>query len=451
LVLNATGSLLLAVAVWGQQPAARPARLAVVLKTPGVRLGEPLPFRIELRDALNIAALAHKDFSVRVEALCESKGQWERTLVIRKGQNGVDGAAEVRTLGICLLKASHPELREDAAHFRVRPPARKSAAPVLWAALRPPDASGWFRFARFQPPGPAEDLFLDLCYSIEGAKPSANGSDPVRIEAILSDDAPQEVKIRLHASGGVLQPSELRIPPGGYHAAAVLTAQNPCKILVRCLSVTPSRVRLRSGHASEIEFLQALGPMLLAASPPELPLGESTEIQARFRGLNKESIRLDETRRVRFQLLRGLGDFAAPEVQAAAGAFDVVTRFVPRQTGMILISASAWPFPETEATPVTVIFPLWAFVTAAAGGFAGGLLNFYYRRKKGLKWALLAAAVSALGGALYFWFIHLRISPELPAIAISHPVPVFVITACLALGLIEAGAALKGLGAKPAR
>src|SRR5262245_15027819 len=99
--------------------AAPPVRLAVDADAKSIQLGQNASLTISLRDAYNNNATAGKDYGVTLQVSLGNAPPSQEFVWIREGQNSVVAKVSPPQPGIFLVKASHPELREDAMYIQV--------------------------------------------------------------------------------------------------------------------------------------------------------------------------------------------------------------------------------------------------------------------------------------------------------------------------------------------
>jgi hypothetical protein len=219
-------------------------------------------------------------------------------------------------IGVLVIKASHPELREGSAFVAVRVGAslrdhesetratRAAAVRVgRWRAVRtvqlPP--------VRSTPTPPAiPSLFLR--YGHEGAKLTANGRDADSIEAFLAEPLATDLAIRISAPGGTLSQNPIRIPAGEVFGESSLTASGPGArtITIRMASLQPPGVaNLVEGREAKVTFSVAIKEVAIDFSPTHVALGSSTRVQACLLGLDGAPIAPDERKEVFFNFEKG--------------------------------------------------------------------------------------------------------------------------------------------------
>jgi hypothetical protein len=401
--------------------------LAVDADAKSIQIGQTVTVTINLRDAYNNKATAQKDYAVTVQVSQGNTPSSQQTVLIRPGQNSVLAHVKPPQPGIFLVKASHPELREDAVYIQVRVPSRPKGGgkarlelPV-WESRRPVPLT---LVQRTPSPGQATSsspIELQVMNTVVGAKLTANGKDALKIQAFLSREAPVNLTLRLSCSAGQLSPDPLVIAKGSDYGEILLTSQRPGLVHVRFVDAIPRNlVKVMQGGDADVNFEQAITLHLLA-SPPEIPLGNSTDLQIEFWDLQKMETPLDEPRQAYFKILSGLGDFDPNPVAIEKGQSSGHTTFTPRKAAHMQIAASTFGASTDEPAQLTVSTPVAALIFAGIGGVIGGLLASI--RRKQTDWRSLAfrcgsGAVVALVMALAS---QQGLLPAIPARAVSNP------------------------------
>lgn len=425
-------------AAWGQKPNP-PVRLAVLLDRASVTAGEQVQVTVELRDAYNQAARAPKNYVINLELRLREKVLERQQVGIRAGERSGRAAMPVREAGIALIKATHPELREDAAYVR----ARRGRSMVGRARMRTGPAR---RSCAAPPPGP-QLIFLDVMYSDTGAKLIANGSDRAKITAFLSDSAPRDLILLFQAEGGLLSPNPLVIRRGADFGETYLTSSKVGAVKITYMRSNADQVVwLRSGGTKEIRFELAVKELSVRAAPARVPLGGSSEIQMEFLDLNGNPILLPEPRKVYLPVDPGLGDFDPNPVEVAANSMRGRSHFTPRKLGPVLIPASSYGAPTREALPLNVYFPnliaVLVFVFGAAPSLVRSRMKPVGARQTVLR--ALAGGFAALAVCgLAVLLLYEQVSPRV----LLNPIGACAVAAVIGAGLMP-GTARAGLSNK---
>jgi hypothetical protein len=415
---------------WGQR-SNPPVRLAVLPDRTSVYAGEQVNVTLELRDAYNQAARAPKDFEINLELRLQDRVLERQIVRIRRGESSTRAVVPVREPGIALIKATHPELREDAAYVR----ARRGCAAVAPMQSRPGRARASCSAPPQSPPQP-QPLYLDVLYSDMGAKLTANGSDRAKIAAFLTDAAPRDLNLRFFSDSGLLTPNPLVIPSGADFGETYLSSEKVGAVKVSYIhSNADHMVRLRSGGEKDIRFDLAIKEISLKASPPSVPLGDSTEIQAEILDLHGTPIQLPEARKVYLALDSGLGDFAPNPIEIAANTIQGQTHFTPRKMGTVRISASSYGAPTWEAVAVEVYFPaLIAILIFVFGAVPSGLRILV--KPVGVRTAVVGAAVGGFTALAVCGLAVFGLYKYVPPQVALHPIGASVVAMAVGLGMM---------------
>ena len=331
-------------AVCSAQSGDPPVRLAIVLESKVVVPGLSFPVTVELRDAYNLKSQARKAYSVVLELCAEGQKPVQRIVQIAKGKSNVPTNLVIPVEGLWMIKALHPELREDAAYVRARKNVRKSAARGMAREVR--DFSGFFVLRAalvLEPEASVVPLDLDLRYTDQGSKYTANGADKCVISAFLSDVAPRDLHLFFHANSGTLKPNPLVIHAGSITADAELTSDAPGSALVEFIRASPANeVTLKSGGSKEVVFLPAIKELILRASPPSITLLDAAQIQFELLDLHGNSVGYPEEKKVYLRLAQGHGELEPNPAPLPANVVQGSASLHPQLTGAVQISATTF-------------------------------------------------------------------------------------------------------------
>jgi hypothetical protein len=175
----------------------------------------------------------------------------------------------------------------------------------------------------------------------------------------------------------------------------------------------------------------------LIASPPEIPLGNSTDLQIEFWDLQKMETPLDEPRQAYFKILSGLGDFNPNPVTIEKGQSSGHATFTPRKAAHMQIAASTFGASTDEPAQLTVSTPVAALIAAGIGGVIGGLLAGIWRKqtdRRSLAFRCGSGAVVSLVMALA---CQQGLLPGIPAATVSNPLWLQVIAISSGWGGVE--------------
>jgi hypothetical protein len=371
-----------------------PARLAVDADSKSIQLGESTNVHIYLRDAYNQSATARKDYPIRLDFSLGNAPHEGRTVLIRAGQSTVSSVLKPTQAGIFLVKASHPELREDAIYIQVRGGARPRArSRLVFSVWRKALGVPWLLAQH----NSTNHLGLTLTNNITGSKLTANGQDRFKVQAFLTDDSPADLTLNFSHDFGSLAPEPLLIPKGSPYGEAFLTSQRPGKVRVTFVNAIPPDVIASvdgNGKDATVTFDPA-AQLVLMASPPVVPLGDVAKIHFQFVDLQGDEVRFDESKQVSFVLDSGLGDFQPDLAKLDPGQSDGYVTFTPRRAGQMTISASTFGATADKPVPLTVKTPVAALLGSLVGGILGGLLAGFWRKenRRGILFRTLSGGV----------------------------------------------------------
>jgi hypothetical protein len=442
-------------AAWGQKPNP-PVRIALRPDKPTASVGEQVNVTLELRDAYNLAAFAPKDYLINLEMWSNDKVVGRQSVLIPRGRSSVRTPVLFRDPGIVLLKATNPELREDAAWVRVRSGGSRRAArlllspwfghegsgivPALWQfpGLTQPDrrrgSPGVVPVQLSTPPGPS-GLGLDLMYSDMGAKLTANGSDRAKISAFLTDVAPRPLSLLFFNDGGVLVPNPLVIPAGQDFGETYLTSEKVGTVRVGYVHCTPNNlVLLRSGGQKDIQFDLAIKEVSLKASPPWVPLGDTSEIQVELLDLRGDAIRLPAPRTVYLALDAGLGDFESNPVEIPADSIQGRSRFTARTTGAVRVSAMSYGAQTRQPLAMDVYFslatPILVFLCAAVPSLLRVMV-----KPIGIKRTVSACLLSGFTALMVCGLAVFGLYHQIPPKVVLNPLGACTVAIAIGLGM----------------
>jgi hypothetical protein len=396
-----------------------------------VNAGERINVTLELRDAYNQAARAPKDYEINLELWLQDKLLERQIVRIRRGESSARAAVPIREPGIALIKATHPELREDAAYVQ----ARRGRAAVAPMQPRPGRARASCSAPPQRPPQP-QPLYLDVRCSNTGAKLTANGSDRAKVTAFLTDAAPRDLSLLFFSDSGLLAPNPLVIPSGEYLGETYLSSERVGAVKVNYIHSNADQiVRLRSGGENDVQFDLAIKEISLKASPPRIPLGDSTEIQAEILDLHGTPIQLPEARKVYLALDSGLGDFDQNPIEIAANAIQGHSHFTPRKMGTARISASSYGAPTWEAAAMEVYFPASITILVFVFGAVPSGLRILVK-PVGARTAVVGAAVGGFTALAICGLAVFGLYKYVPPQVVLNPIGASVVAMAVGLGLM---------------
>jgi hypothetical protein len=412
---------------------------------------------VGLRDAYNVPTAAPKPYDVRIEVLGSPKQVlYKANVIIDRGRDSARPKVALPDVGVLVIKASHPELREGSAFVAVRVRAssrdhqrdtRVTRAGVVrvghWRSVRTSQAPG-VTIALAPPPTPS----LSLRYGHEEAKLTANGRDADTIEAFLTEPLATDLVIRLSAPGGTLSKNPIRIPAGDTFGESSLTAPpGPAArtITIRVASVQPhGAANLVEGREARVTFAVAIKEVALDFSPSEVALGFSSRVQACLLGLEGVPVPPDETKELFFNFEKA-GVLTPTSLKVTPDAGCAHADFMPQALGLNRFSAWTFGTRTRQESALDVVWPKVALAGLLVGGLLGGLLRAFpsFQGRQPAKGAFEViggpiVAAAAFGAALF------GLVPKVPIQMVANPLGAFVI-AILAAFL---GASLVGELAK---
>ncbi len=387
-----------------------PTRLFVQVAERTVRSGESVTLRVGLRDAYDLPTPARKPYSILIQVFNRQTDPplSSTTVVIGLGRDSVQTRVKLSQVGVLLIKASHPELREAAVFVAVRVGDGAVRRPRF--ARRPGPAvvrvAHWQRrLAQAQPvvsPGAPSPPTLVLRYAHEAAKLVANGRDADTISAFLSDSLSRELRIHLSAAGGQLHQHPIVIPAGKVEGFCDLTSTRPGQIRVRVESVQPGGVvQLVEGGAATATFGVPVKEVSLMLSPIQVPLGSAARIRACLIDIEGRPVATDVDRDLIIEFDHA-GSLEPKDLRLlkAQGDSCADASFRPLVTGPIKLAATTFGATTRSERVIQVVWPplvIWGLVI---GGLAGGLV------RAGQTWAArpvnwgAKALTEALGGVV---------------------------------------------------
>lgn len=418
-----------------------PSRIAVSVNRASIAAGEPVMVRLELRDAYNQAAAAPREYRIRIEVSEKGAVVFGAEAVIPRGQTWAEREVRIPRAGTFMVKALHPELREDAVFVRARATRamRFETAMLVPASWQPEPAAA----AEAAPPGGG--LWLDVMYSIAGAKLAANGADRMKIVAFLSGRASQSISLRFQHDAGVLTPNPLLIPAGQDFGETYLTSQRAGVVRVSFLnSLPPNGVKLRSGGSQNVEFEEAAKELRVMLSPPVIALGDGAEVQVQVLDLGGEALLQKKNRPVYLTIGSGAAECEPYPLVIPKDSMQGACKLTPRSLGAVSIAASSFGVSSRAGLEqLQVYFPY----RAAALIFLLSALAYLL-----VKWAeaagvwakARAAAVAGLSALAVCGLTVLGLNEQIPPKVILHPMGALTIAILVGLGVL-AGGKLKDL------
>jgi hypothetical protein len=408
-----------------------PTRLSLTLDRASITVGESINAIVDLRDAYNQPVAARKLYRIRLEIRTEQRVIRSDSVDLNPGRTRTNRLLAISEAGTFMVKALHPELREDAAYVRAL--ARRSFG-GSFRLLRP---AAWRNDDQGPAPPPTTSaLDLDLMYSINGARLSANGSDRMKITAFLSGRAPANLSLQFHNDAGELDPNPLPIAAGKDYGITYLTSRRVGAVAVSFIrSTPPESLVLRQGGRKDVDFVQPLKEIRLTVSPPRVPLGDHSEVQVEILDLDGAAILQKEPRQVYLTLESGLADCEPNPIVIPANAIQGQCHLLPRTTGDLALSASSYGVRVRQPVHLAVYLPYFAICFIFLSSAGASLL--VKRRPAMTRVARLTHAAGAgvaglaVCGMAVFGFYR-----QVPPQVVLHPLGALTVALLVGLGIL---------------
>jgi hypothetical protein len=227
----------------------------------------------------------------------------------------------------------------------------------------------------------------------------ANGKDPATVQAFLLGGNPliSDLRLNLFDSSGTLQPAPLTIREGQVTGHAVLTSSNPGTVTVEFLGSTPA-AELEGDKKLAISFMPPITQVAVTASPPEITLADTAELEVTLLDEQGRPLATDTPRPVTLSLQSGRGEIEKPELEIPAGQFAAHTTFSPGSAGVVNVAALT-PNLRIATVPLRVSIPAALLICSALGALTGGYLSYIKRKRSGPKriW------IGLVSGLIFYW------------------------------------------------
>jgi hypothetical protein len=391
-----------------------PVRIAVDPDRSSILAGASVDVKIELRDALGNDADAPKDLPILLVAGLEGGGAKRQKVLIKAGTDSTKVSVPFYAPGIYLLKATHPYLREGAAHVRVKP---SSGVTKQWLQNRVDP----FLFRRavvvpasFQPSTP-DAIEVQFHYSDEGSKLIANGIEKCKIMAYLSDDAPFDIRIRMTSPSGSITPNPIVIEKGDDQGSADVVSSIPGDVDVQFVDARPAgSITVTRGGEKRIHFAPPISRVRLTPSPPSVMLGRTVSVRVELTDNHNEVIPTERELDVALNIEEGSGDFEPRSVRIARGEHGTTAQFTPATTGTIKLCARTFGAETNEPTVLEVSMPVLAMILTITAGLIGGLFAAA-RTQPITRWKLAYSSLAGIAAAFFLYAAcQTGLVPKLP-------------------------------------
>jgi hypothetical protein len=405
--------------LWPQPASSAPVRLIVIASPATLTVGETVRVSIQLRGLQNQPARAPKDYWIYVEVRDQSQAFWMHSVPVRAGADSATVAIPIPRVGVFLIKASHPELREGAIWVNVRPKASQTShgaargGPyrLLAFALQSPHPSG----------ASARVVELTIRSSDVGSKLYADGLEAAIIQAFVTAGQPRsDIKLHFLPSRGVLAPNPLVIHPSDGEAKGGLTSKERGSATLELVSIdSDDPVKIQDKKFEEpVQFLQPIRTALVSPTQPERSLIDPAEdvwVELLGPGPERRSVTPDEEVNVTLTVNPSCGDISPSSVTLTPQMPRGSVKFTPRRHGTAFIVATPFGAVPSSGVPIKVFVPWATLFAVIIGGFVGSLGAVLAMTPKGWRptlWHGLAGIITALG---FYWAIASGVLPLSPA------------------------------------
>jgi hypothetical protein len=431
---------------------AEPFKVEVQPTQQGVRPGASTVIRIELRNAANQPVNAVEPTTLEIKAKSPSRPEQAQKVVIPANANSANITLTPREAGIWKLEARevNDHLKSGSNFLMVsspegaRPPA--AAAPRERRPMRrktaPPQASPTPRAFlsrphlilaayEYEPPQdalptqPAQQAGIILRVSGEGdGKVRADGISAARVSVFLMALHREPVRVWLSVSHGQLKQPFVTILPGQFVAEVDWTSTTPLSQAKVSISQTSPRIAGYELASATVDFVDPIVAISFANPPARINIVEKTTLAVRFVDKNATPIPAHSPLLYRFSANSGKLRLAPATDQTKPGSMDFSTDITPSALGTVTLEAAVEGLqPVRQSIEITGTLLL---LFCALGGAAGGLVNHFDRKQKGLLASLLTAVIVSLPITwLYVWvglpnlnaaFLHNQLSAVMVAI-----------------------------------
>jgi hypothetical protein len=324
-----------------------PVKLAVDAPGPVLEPRPNVECAARLLDERNRPVTAPADLTVRISVQHDSQVAATQSQTIPAGAGAVTFPVSLPASGLVRLVATHRELFDGEAAFRVQPVPATGAVP--------------------------RQLFL--WYAPSGRRLLADGVDTVRFGAALDAPAPTEVRLQFRDQTGL---KTVVIPAGQSGVQFAQTSQRAGPLAVQYVNALPP-LECRDTTLMEVGFMRPLRRLQLEPVPATVPLGRTVALHVRLRDVYDQPCAAGEIRHVQLLPASGQAGFQPATVRFGPDADQATAEVYPLWPGTIRVQARSLRLNDAETT-VQVSWE-WAWIGAAAmGGLLGSLLAGWFAR-----------------------------------------------------------------------
>lgn len=332
----------------GNLYAQMPVKLAVDAPGPVIEPRPAVECTLRLLDERNRPVKAPKDLIVRIIIYTGSQVAAGQSLTLLAGDDAEKFPVPLPASGLVRVLATHRELLDGEAAFRVQP------LPVTEMPLQ-----------------------LFLWYTPRGRRLLADGIDAARISAGLNAPAPAEVRLQFRESTG---PRSVVIPAGQTGAQFTLTSQRAGPLGVQYVGAQLP-VECRDTTLMEVGFLRPLRRMQLQPVPATVPLGRAVAFHVQLRDVYDQPCAAGEVRHAQLFVTQGHGHLKPAGLRFGTDASQATAVLYPWWPGQITIGAQSLRLNDAVTT-VQVSWPTGWLGASAAGGLIGSFLAGWFARRR---------------------------------------------------------------------
>lgn len=415
----------------------------------GVRPGAATAIRIELRSAANQPVNAVQPTTLEVKVKSPTRPEQVQKVVIPANAYSATISLTPAEAGLWKLEArevndhlksgsnflmvSAPAPAKAPAPKEARPMRRKTAAPKASPTpkaflSRPRLVLAAYGFEPPQeavPPQPAEQPGIILTVSGEGdGKVRADGISPARVSVFLMAPHPTPVRVWLAVSHGQLKDSLVTIPAGQVVADVDWTSTTPAAQAKVSITQMNPRIAGSEVASATVDFVDPIVAISFANPPSRINIVEKATLAVRFVDKNATPIPAHSPLSYRFSANSAKLRVVPAADQTKPGSIDFSTDVTPSALGTVTLEAAVEGLPPVrQSIEITGTLLL---LLCALGGAAGGLVNHFDRKQKGLLASVVTAVIVSLPITwLYVWvglpnlnaaFLHNQLSAVMVAI-----------------------------------
>jgi hypothetical protein len=386
-----------------------PVRLVVTADHPTITASGSVNITIQLYGPKQ-PARAPKDYSASVEALDNGSAFWKRSVPIRKGTDSAQVAIQIDRVGVFMIRASNPELREGAIWVNVR---RKGSTEARNTGGYRLVAVGW------QAP---QDSGVEVTIRATGTSFSADGNDAALIQAFVTKGHPRsDITLKFLPSLGELRPNPLVLHASDGQAEGHLTSNQRGSATLAPVNVEAAdNVAIADNEwQTPVRFLQPIKTARVQPLHPQLSLIDPPEdVYVELVGPDGKPVTPDEDITVTLAGNDG-GDITPSSITLTAQAPQKPVQFAPRHPGHATIVATPFAAAQSDPAMIDVFVPWTALLGVILGGFFGGLGALLGQKLKGWKPALMRGLLGILAALILYWAIETGLS-HIPATVVGN-------------------------------